>query len=136
MCVHVHTCCTSIMENMPNNHFLQSDFLGQADGTAYYALGRYNETNASFDGTAAVCDMDVFERAAVASLREHSNKVLSARWHCPYRADVWSLGVCLLAMCAPREIDPHCEARAPRRRATQCALPGNPTRGPGDGHMS
>ena len=32
---------------------LQSDFPGQADGTAYYALGRYNPSNGTFDHTAA-----------------------------------------------------------------------------------
>ena len=32
-------------------------------------------------------------------------EVLQEKWYCPFRADAWSLGTCLLALLAPREFD-------------------------------
>eukprot|EP00316_Scyphosphaera_apsteinii_P001102 CAMPEP_0119302450 /NCGR_PEP_ID=MMETSP1333-20130426/4038_1 /TAXON_ID=418940 /ORGANISM="Scyphosphaera apsteinii, Strain RCC1455" /LENGTH=542 /DNA_ID=CAMNT_0007304797 /DNA_START=62 /DNA_END=1690 /DNA_ORIENTATION=+ len=32
-------------------------------------------------------------------------EVIGARWYCPYKADSWSLGICLLAILAPRPFD-------------------------------
>ena len=37
-------------------HMLQSDFTGHADGTAYYALGTYDEAKSTFSGTTAPND--------------------------------------------------------------------------------
>ena len=40
-------------------------------------------------------------------------ETLAARWHCPFLADAWSLGVCLLTLVAPRELDEYEYDRTP-----------------------
>jgi len=40
-------------------------------------------------------------------------EALAARWHCPFLADAWSLGVCLLTLVAPRELDEYEYDRTP-----------------------
>jgi WD40 repeat protein len=52
----------------------------QCRSVAYSNEGRYI-LSASFDGTLAVSDSDVWERRVVAKLKGHSGKVLRAQWH-------------------------------------------------------
>ena len=52
----------------------------QCRSVAYSPHGRYI-LSASFDGTLAVSDSDVWERRVVAKLQGHVGKVLRAQWH-------------------------------------------------------
>ena len=42
-----------------------------------------------------------------------ASEVRMGRWYCPFAADSWSLGVCLLALAAPREYDEYEMDRTP-----------------------
>ena len=40
-------------------------------------------------------------------------EVVAGQWYCPYTADAWSLGICILALLAPRDVDEYEFDRTP-----------------------
>ena len=40
-------------------------------------------------------------------------EVMGGQWYCPFAADAWSLGICILALLAPRDVDEYEFNRTP-----------------------